>query len=92
MRVLTTTHADVDAVDKARIGSTSVTFGERLAYFDKIRALKRLRPGLFVHALVVHPGRPDRDRPRSDRHAPLPRVAVADDPPLTVLADLLGER
>jgi hypothetical protein len=49
-------------------------------------------PALLINALVVDARRADRDRPRPDRHAALPRTAVTDDQPLTVLIDLLHER
>src|SRR5208282_920410 len=49
-------------------------------------------PGVLLDALVVDPRRLDRHRPGPDRHAPLPRVAVAHDQPLAVLVELISER
>jgi hypothetical protein len=46
----------------------------------------------LIDALVVDLRRADRDRPRADRHAPLPRTTITDDQPLAVLIDLLRER
>jgi hypothetical protein len=56
------------------------------------RAKPLALPALLIDALVVHARRPERDRPRADRHAPLPRASVTDDQPLVVLIDLVHER
>jgi hypothetical protein len=46
---------------------------------------------LLIDASVVDPGGADRDRPRPDRHLPLSRAAVADDPPVPVLVALVAQ-
>ena len=46
-------------------------------------------PGVIVDALVVDPRRAQRERPRPNRHATLPRPAVADHQPMPLLVDLL---
>jgi DDE superfamily endonuclease len=46
---------------------------------------------LFLDALVVHARRADRNRSRPDRHPPLPRAAVADHQPVSVVVDLASE-
>ena len=69
-----------------------MTFGERRAYFGRDREPNRLPLTLLVDALIIDPRRPDRDRPRPDRHPALPRTAVADDQPLAILVNLVHER
>src|SRR5450755_330935 len=44
---------------------------------------------LLVDALVVDPGRADRDRPGPDRHLPLSRTAVADHQPVPLVVNLI---
>src|SRR5215213_6473829 len=48
-------------------------------------------PALAVNALVVDPGRLDRDGARPDRHPALPGATVAHHQPPAVLAALIGE-
>ena len=59
---------------------------------QNLRAEPLPLPTVLVDALVVDPRRPDRNRPRADRHAALPRPTNADHQPLVVLIDLVHER
>ena len=58
-------------------------------YFETVA--ESVDAGVLVDAFVVDPRRADRDRPRPDRHLPLPRATVAHDDSMPVLVALVAE-
>ena len=70
-----------------------MTFGDRRAYAGRIFELNRLRsPVSSSTRLSLTRGARIGTVPEPDRQPALPRAPVADDQPLAVLADLIGER